>query len=43
MNNQVQEFRNGSLTLPVKEVNGDIYIDAEKAPIGNLERRRFNR
>ncbi|WP_263848939.1 hypothetical protein [Limosilactobacillus equigenerosi] len=40
---ELQEFTNGSIKLPVKEVNGDIYIDAEKASIGNLERRRFNR
>lgn len=34
MTEEVQIFKNGSVDLPVKEVNGQVYFDAEKAAIG---------
>ena len=34
MENQLQFFDNGNVKLPVKEVNGEIYFDAEAVAIG---------
>ena len=34
MTNDVQVFSNGKIDLPVKEVDGKIYFEAEAAAIG---------
>lgn len=34
MGNEVKVFSNGKIDLPVKEIDGQVYFDAEAAAIG---------
>lgn len=34
MKNEVKVFSNGKIDLPVKEIDGQVYFDAEAAAIG---------
>lgn len=42
MNNEVQVFSNGNIDLPVKEVDGQVYFEAEAAAIGLGISRKVN-
>lgn len=42
MTNEVKVFSNGKIDLPVKEIDGQVYFDAEVAAIGLGISRKIN-